>query len=145
MLINDFLKFNCVSLPNDSLAKKVMNKRFSTKTTIKNIQDNFMRVNGIKIAEKVVATIHVKIILRRLLGLNDWLTVGNPASSYSFPYFSINSQKCGICQINKKKPIKTMVELNKSPPAAVQPINAGTAPTSEPGTTANEVTLFKLV
>ena len=73
------------------------------------------------------------------------MTVGNPASSYSFPYFSINSQKWGICQMNKKKPIKTMVELKRFPPAAVQPMNVGTAPTSEPGTTANEVTLFKLV
>jgi len=71
MLINDFLKFNWASLLNDNFAKKVMNKKFSAKITIKNVQDNFTRVNGIKIAEKVVATIHVKIILRRLLGLND--------------------------------------------------------------------------
>ena len=58
-------------MPNDSLAKKVMNKRFSTKIIIKNVQDNFIRVNGIKIAEKVVATIQVKIIFRRLFGLKD--------------------------------------------------------------------------
>jgi len=41
--------------------------------------------------------------------------------------------------------MKTIVVSKTEPPAAVQPINAGIAPTNEPGTTANEVTLFKLV
>ena len=70
MLINDFLKFNWASFPNESFAKKVMNKIFSMKIIKKNDHDNFTKKSGIKIAEKVVATIHEKIIFRKLLGLN---------------------------------------------------------------------------
>jgi len=71
MLINDFLKFNWASFPKESLVKKVMNKMFRTKIMIKKVQDNFTRKRGIKMAEKVVATIHEKIIFRRFFGLND--------------------------------------------------------------------------
>jgi len=38
-----------------------------------------------------------------------------------------------------------MDSSNKYPPAAVQPMKTGIAPTNEPGTTAKEEILFKLV
>jgi hypothetical protein len=73
------------------------------------------------------------------------LIVGNPACWYSCPYFNINNQKWGICQIKIKKAINTIVDSKTDPPAAVQPMITGTAPTSDPGTTANGVILLRLV
>lgn len=145
MPINDFLRLSSVTFPKDNFAKIPTNKRFNTKIVRKNNQDMFRRNKGMPIEKADVAITQLKIIFFKLSGWMDWFIVGKPACSYSCPYFNINNQKWGICQINRKKAIKTMVDSKMYPPAAVQPINAGTAPTSDPGTTANGVRRLRFV
>ena len=143
--MKDFLKLSPAILPNDNLAKIKTNKIFSPKMSKKNGNVIFLRNSGIEIEKAEVAITHEKIIFLTPLGSKDSLIVGNPACSYSCPYFNINNQKCGICQIKIKKAIKIIVDSKSNPPAAVQPMNTGTAPTNEPGTTANGVILFRFV
>ena len=112
MLINDFFKLSVATFPNDNLAKMATNRIFITKTTRKNDRDIFLRNNGMATENADVAITHEKMIIRKLTGLIDWFIVGNPACSYSSPYFTINNQKCGICQIKRKNAIKTIVDSN---------------------------------
>ena len=113
MLINDFLKFSSAASPKDSLVKMPINRIFMVKISRKNGQDSLTKNSGISMDVNDVATIHEKIIFFKLNGFTAWLIVRKPASSYSLPYFSISNQKCGICQINRKKAMKTIVLSNR--------------------------------
>ena len=93
MLINDFVRLNSATLPKDNLAKRVTNMIFNIKITRKNGNDMLLRNNGIDTEKADVAITHEKMIILKPTGLIDWLIVGNPACSYSSPYFSIKSQK----------------------------------------------------
>ena len=93
MLINDFVRLSSATLPKDNLAKILTNRIFNTKITRKNGNDMLLRNNGIATEKADVAITHEKMIILKLTGLIDWLIVGNPACSYSSPYFTINSQK----------------------------------------------------
>ena len=70
MPINDFLKFNSAASPNESFAKMPINDRFRTKIKIKNGTESSTKNSGMVMETKDVATSHIKMIFRRLLGLN---------------------------------------------------------------------------
>src|SRR5665647_1660633 len=55
---------------------------------------------------------------------------------------SNNNQKCGIWPIKKNKATQKIDPSCMFPPPANHPIYGGSAPTKEPGTTANAVTFF---
>ena len=113
MLINDFVRLSLATLPKDNLAKRATNIIFNIKTTRKNGNDMLLRNKGIANEKAEVAITQEKMIILKLTGLIDWLMVGNTACSYSSPYFTINNQKCGICQIKRKNAIKTIVDSNR--------------------------------
>ena len=69
MLINDFLKFNSATFPNESLVKIAMNDKFKAKIIRKKGNDILTKNSGTMIDENEVAITQAKIIIFRLAGL----------------------------------------------------------------------------
>lgn len=67
---------------------------------------------------------------------------GYPAFLYSSPYFNMRSQKCGTCQIKKKKASISALGSVNSPPPATHPTKGGKEPITDPGITAKAVFLY---
>ena len=99
--------------------------------------------DGISKAEKDVVISPAKVKLINPLLLNESVITGNPAFLYSSPNASINSQKCGICQIKRYDAIKRISKSKGDLPAATHPATGGKAPTREPGIIAHEIFFFR--
>jgi len=64
--MNDFLKFNSATFPNESLVKIAINAKFKAKIIRKNGNEILTRNRGTMIDENEVATTQAKIIIFRL-------------------------------------------------------------------------------
>ena len=119
-----------------------MKIKFNENTIRKNHKLSSYKKSGTINELNDVQSTQTKIILGRVKAFIELVMVLKPACWYSSPYFNMSNQKWGTCQINKKSPTKSIVVSLMEPPAAVQPIYTGTAPTNEPGTTAKAVIRF---
>jgi len=66
--MNDFLKFNSATFPNESLVKIAINAKFKLKITRKNGNEILTKNSGTMIDENEVATTQAKIIIFKLPG-----------------------------------------------------------------------------
>jgi len=64
--MNDFLKFNSATFPNESLVKIAINDKFRAKIARKNGNDTLTRNSGTMIDENEVAITQAKIIIFKL-------------------------------------------------------------------------------
>jgi len=64
--MNDFLKFNSATFPNESLVKIAINAKFKPKITRKNGNEILTKKRGTMIDENEVATTQAKIIIFKL-------------------------------------------------------------------------------
>ena len=64
--MNDFLKFNSATFPNESLVKIAINAKFKAKIIRKNGNEILTRNRGTIIDENEVATTQAKIIIFKL-------------------------------------------------------------------------------
>jgi len=64
--MNDFLKFNSATFPNESLVKIAINAKFKPKITRKNGNEILTKNSGTMIDENEVATTQAKIIIFKL-------------------------------------------------------------------------------
>ena len=69
MPVNDFLKLNSCTFPNDILTKKATNAMFNTKINRKNDHEIDTKNSGMTMETNDVATIHEKMIFFRFCGL----------------------------------------------------------------------------
>ena len=64
--MNDFLKFNSATFPNESLVKIAINAKFKLKITRKNGNEILTKNSGTMIDENEVAITQAKIIIFKL-------------------------------------------------------------------------------